>query len=57
MSKNSNWRQKWALMKQYKAGYALMAPFLIIFFTFTVLPVFISIVLSFTHYNVLQVVG
>ncbi len=41
-------------MKQYKAGYALMAPFLIIFFTFTVLPVFISIVLSFTHYNVLQ---
>ncbi len=31
-----------------------MAPFLIIFFTFTVLPVFISIVLSFTHYNVLQ---
>ncbi len=54
MSKNSNWRQKWALMKQYKAGYALMAPFLIIFFTFTVLPVFISIVLSFTHYNVLQ---
>ena len=41
-------------MKQYTAGYALMAPFLIIFFTFTVLPVFISIVLSFTHYNVLQ---
>lgn len=41
-------------MKQYKAGYALMAPFLIIFFTFTVLPVFVSIVLSFTHYNVLQ---
>lgn len=54
MSKNSNWHQKWALMKQYKAGYALMAPFLIIFFTFTVLPVFVSIVLSFTHYNVLQ---
>lgn len=54
MSKNSNWHQKWALMKQYKVGYALMAPFLIIFFTFTILPVFISIVLSFTHYNVLQ---
>ena len=54
MLKRSSLRQKWALMKQYKAAYALMAPFSAIFFTFTILPVFISVVLSFTHYNVLQ---
>ena len=41
-------------MKQYKAAYLLLAPFMLIFFIFTVLPVLVSIVLSFTQYNVLQ---
>ena len=31
-----------------------LAPFLIIFFVFTILPVVISIILSFTYYNVLE---
>ena len=37
-----------------RSAYVLMAPFLIIFFTFTVLPVLMTIVLSFTRYNILQ---
>lgn len=35
-------------------AYLISAPFLLIFFTFTVLPVVISIVLSFTNFNMLQ---
>ena len=31
-----------------------MAPYFLLFFTFTVLPVMIAIVLSFTHFNMLQ---
>jgi len=34
--------------------YVLMAPFLILFFTFTMLPVLTSMVLSFTDFNMLQ---
>ncbi len=34
--------------------YAYIAPFAIIFFVFTVLPVLVSIFLSFTYYNVLE---
>lgn len=41
-------------MKQHKASYAFMAPFMLIFVVFTVIPVIVSIVLSFTYYNVLQ---
>ena len=37
-----------------RSAYVLMAPFLIIFFTFTVFPVIMTIVLSFTRYNILQ---
>lgn len=52
--KSFSMREKWSLMKQYKAAYLLLAPFMLIFFIFTVLPVLVSIVLSFTQYNVLQ---
>ena len=44
----------WKLMKQRKSGYLFVAPFFILFFIFTVLPVCISIFYSFTHYNVLE---
>jgi len=44
------WRTVW----QNRMAYLLMAPFMIIFFTFTVLPVLMSIVLSFTQYNILE---
>ncbi len=37
-----------------RSAYVLMAPFVIIFFTFTVFPVLMTIALSFTRYNILQ---
>ncbi len=39
---------------RYKSDYLFMLPYLIIFFTFQVLPVLISIVFSFTNFNVFE---
>jgi len=44
----------WAEMKRNRAAYFFMAPFLILFFAFTILPVLAGIGLSFTYFNVLQ---
>ncbi len=41
-------------IKQHKTCYGFLAPYAIIFITFYVIPVVISIYLSFTYYNVLQ---
>ncbi len=38
----------------HRSAYVLMAPFMIIFFAFTVIPVLMTIVLSLTQYNILQ---
>ncbi len=48
MQKYSVWQE----MKRKRACYLYILPFGILFFTFTVLPVAISIILSFTNYNV-----
>ncbi len=45
----------WHQMKQYKVAYLMIAPFMLIFFLFTVIPVVASLVLSFTSFNMLQV--
>ncbi|MBR6381017.1 MAG: sugar ABC transporter permease [Lachnospiraceae bacterium] len=37
-----------------KASYAMMAPYFILFFFFTVLPVVMSMILSFTDFNMLE---
>ena len=42
------------LMKQNRIAYIFLAPFFILFCIFTVLPVLISVVLSFTYFNMLQ---
>lgn len=42
----------WSEIKRKKACYLYILPFGILFFTFTVLPVLLSICLSFTNYNV-----
>ena len=42
-------------IKKNRASYAMMAPYFILFFFFTVLPVLMSIVLSFTDFNMLEV--
>lgn len=41
-------------MKKHKHAYVLLAPFFLIFGTFTVFPVLMSFVLSFSHFNMLQ---
>lgn len=52
--KNSGWRRTLRNVYHFRASYVLIAPFTIIFFTFTVLPVLIAIYYSFTYYNILQ---
>lgn len=44
----------WRQVRANRANYLLLAPFATIFFVFTVMPVIMSIFLSFTHYNMLQ---
>lgn len=47
-------RGLWADICQNKVSYMLMAPYFILFFLFTVLPVLISIFFSFTDFNMLE---
>ena len=47
-------QQLWFEIKQSKHLYILMAPFAILFMLFTIIPVFMSIGISFTNYNLLQ---
>ncbi len=42
------------LAKREKAGYFFVAPYMILFCVFTLLPVLISIFYSFTYYNILE---
>jgi len=44
----------WIEMKKYKVAYLMIAPFFLLFFTFTVVPVLLSVVLSFTTFNMLE---
>lgn len=41
-------------IKKNRSSYIMLAPYFILFFLFTVLPVVISIGLSFTHFNMLE---
>ena len=45
----------WHEMKRNKVAYLMVAPYMIIFTCFTVLPVVLSLVISFTNFNLLQV--
>ena len=47
-------KRKYSPLNRNWQFYALLAPFFILFFTFTVLPVLTSMVLSFTDFNMLQ---
>ena len=47
----------WKEMKDNKTAYFMIAPFLILFIVFTVLPVVLSIVFSFTDFNMLETPG
>lgn len=41
-------------LKASRSSYAMMAPFLVFFIVFTIIPVFTAICLSFTNFNMLQ---
>ena len=41
-------------VKKSRVSYAMLAPYFILFFLFTVLPVVISIAFSFTYFNMLE---
>ncbi len=45
----------WNEMKKHKVAYAMVAPYMIIFTLFTVVPVVLSIVVSLTNFNLLEI--
>ena len=47
---------EWTLseMNRTKVGYLMVLPFVIMFLVFTIVPVFLSVLLSFTNFNMLQ---
>jgi len=44
----------WFLVRKNKTAYFMIAPFMILFFIFTVVPVALSFLLSFTSFNMLE---
>ena len=56
-SEMSKLQWTWKEMKKNKTAYFMLAPFFLLFIVFTVLPVFLSIILSFTDFNMLQMPG
>jgi len=53
-SEMSKLQWTWKEMKKNKTAYFMLAPFFILFIIFTVLPVVLSIILSLTDFNMLQ---
>ncbi len=51
---NENVKNTWLEIKKNKSNYLLVAPYMIIFLIFTVIPVISSMVLSFTYFNLLE---
>ena len=53
--KDMTWRQwTWHEMKRNKIAYLMIAPFMFVFILFTCFPVVLSLVLSFTNFNMLE---
>lgn len=51
----TKWQWTWKEMKRNKVAYLMIAPYMLVFTCFTVLPVLLSMVISFTDFNMLQV--
>ena len=56
-SEMSKLQWTWKEMKKNKTAYFMVAPFFILFIIFTVLPVVLSILLSLTDFNMLEMPG
>ncbi|HBP25563.1 MAG TPA: ABC transporter permease [Acholeplasmatales bacterium] len=54
LSRRERRKELWKEIKKNKVSYSMIAPFMLIFFTFTVLPVIMSFFLSFTSFDMLQ---
>ena len=54
IKKPSRWEVIKKNFKEYKHLYFLMTPFFILFFTFTIIPVIMSLGISFTYYNLFE---
>ncbi|MDQ0059102.1 carbohydrate ABC transporter permease [Paenibacillus harenae] len=52
--KKSRMANVWTELKKNKHYYFLMSPYMLIFFTFTVIPVVFSLILSFFYFNMLE---
>ena len=50
----TKWQWTWKEMKRSYAAYLMCAPYFLIFFTFTVLPVILSVFFSFTVFNMIE---
>lgn len=50
----TRWEWTWSEMKRTKVGYLMVAPFFLMFLVFTIIPVALSILLSFTNFNMFQ---
>lgn len=48
------WAQLWLDIKKNKVSYYFLAPFLILFTVFTIVPIIMSVVLSFSYYNIIE---
>ena len=53
-SEMSKFAWTWKEMKNNKTAYFMLAPFLLLFIIFTVLPVILSVILSLTNFNMLE---
>ncbi len=50
----SAWQWTWHEMKRNKVAYLMILPFMFVFVLFTVFPVVLSLILSFTNFNMLE---
>lgn len=48
------WAQLWRDIKKNRVSYYFLAPFLLLFTMFTIVPIITSVALSFTYYNIIE---
>ena len=53
-TRQENRRLTWLAVKQNKASYLMIAPFMLFFLVFTIVPVVMSLPMGFTDFNMVQ---